>query len=138
MENQAEGRTVLVAEDDPDTREIVKWIIEEAGYRVVVAVDGREALEKASVYRPDVAVLDVMMPEVHGYSVCHRIKSSKLLEKTKVIMLTVKTSLADRRQAKEAGADAFLAKPIHAHLVQRTIQALLSAAPLPFSPEAAF
>lgn len=119
--------TVLVAEDDPGTREVIRLIVEGAGYRVLEAVDGLDAMEAVFNNRPDLVLLDVRMPEMHGYAVCHRIKSDEALKNTKVVILTAKTFAADRRQAEQVGADAFLSKPLNPPLILEKIKTLLSA-----------
>lgn len=113
-------KKVLIADDDESTQELLKHIVSSAGYDVATASDGQAALKAVLNIRPDLVLLDIMLPEVHGYSVCHQIKSNELLRNIKVIMLSAKSFPADRRQAQEVGADAFLSKPINpSELVDR-------------------
>jgi len=121
-------KKVLIVEDDESTQELLKHIVSAAGYDVATASDGQAGLSAVVNSPPDLVVLDVMLPEIHGYSVCHQIKSNEVLKVVKVLMLSAKSFPADRRQAEEVGADAFLAKPVNpAELVEK-IKSLLAAA----------
>jgi two-component system alkaline phosphatase synthesis response regulator PhoP len=103
---------ILIADDDEDILTVMRHVFESSGYDVAVARDGRAAVEVALDFRPDVMLLDIMMPETHGLSVCRQIKTHADLSKTKVVILSCKAFPADQRQAKEVGADAFYAKPV--------------------------
>jgi CheY-like chemotaxis protein len=118
---------VLIAEDDESTQELLRHIVSGAGFQVTTASDGQAALKAVLNIRPDLVVLDIMLPEVHGYSVCHQIKSNELLKTIKVVMLSAKSFPADRRQAEEVGADAFLSKPINPVDLIEKIRSLLAA-----------
>lgn len=118
---------ILIAEDDESTRELLKYIITSAGFDVDTASDGQLALNAVTNTPPDLIVLDIMLPEVHGYAICHQIKSSDALKKIKVLMLSAKSFPADRRQAQEVGADAFLSKPVNPGELIEKIKTLLAA-----------
>ena len=120
------SNTVLIAEDDDVTREMLRFIMQSAGYNVLTAADGKITLDEVVNHQPDLVLLDVMMPEVHGYSVCHKIKSDKVLNKIKVVFLTAKSFLADRRQAQSVGGDAFISKPVDPPVILETVGALLA------------
>jgi DNA-binding response OmpR family regulator len=117
---------ILVVEDDDSTQGLLKLIISGAGHDVDVAGDGQTALKEILNKQPDLVVLDVMLPEVHGYSVCHQIKNNEVLRSIKVLMLSAKSFPADRRQAEEVGADAFLSKPVNPSELVEKINALLA------------
>ncbi len=119
-------KKVLIAEDDESTQELLKHIVAGAGYAVTTASDGQSALKAILNTQPDLVVLDIMLPEVHGYSVCHQIKSNDILKTIKVLMLSAKAFPADRRQAEEVGADGFMSKPVNASELLEKIKSLLS------------
>lgn len=117
---------ILIAEDDDSTRELLSFIISNAGFEVLAYPDGQQALEAVRQGKPKLVVLDIMMPEMHGFSVCREIKSDPKLSGVKVLMLSAKSFAADRRQAEEVGADAFMSKPVNPEELLITIQSLLS------------
>src|SRR5688572_25802711 len=95
---------LLVVEDDEATRELLKHVLSGAGHDVRTADDGRKGLEAVAKKAPELIVLDIMLPEVHGFSVCHEVKHNPATQGVKVLMLSAKSFAADRRQAEEAGA----------------------------------
>ena len=119
---------ILVVEDDEATREFLRFVMENSGHRVETVADGQSALDAVAARPPDLILLDVMLPEVHGYEVCHRIKSAQPTGRIKVLMLTAKMFPADRRQAEDVGADDFLAKPVDPRLLVEHVNALLTGA----------
>src|SRR5262245_48485822 len=118
---------ILIAEDDESTRELLKYIVSNAGYQVETAADGLVAINAILNNPPMLVVLDIMLPEVHGFSICHQIKSSDALKNIKVLMLSAKAFPADRRQAESVGADAFLSKPVNPTELIQKIKSLLAA-----------
>jgi DNA-binding response OmpR family regulator len=100
---------VLVVEDDPTVREVLTTLLGFEGCDVEVAEDGETGLAAAMRMRPDVVLLDIMMPGLDGYAVCRTLKSEA--DPPKVVMVTAKTSKEDEDQGKDAGADAYLRKP---------------------------
>jgi DNA-binding response OmpR family regulator len=120
-----EQRTVLVADDDADTRAIVGSAVQMLGHSFVEACDGKQALTLAGQIEIDMAVLDVMMPEMHGTEVCTEIKKLEGGEFIPVLMLTARDSVKDKVTALEGGADDYLTKPFHYQELQARIKALL-------------
>jgi two-component system phosphate regulon response regulator PhoB len=116
---------LLVVEDDEATRELLSHILTNEGYEVCKAEDGRKGLDAVALENPALIVLDIMLPEVHGYSVCHQVKTNPATKGIKVLMLSAKSFSADRRQAEEAGADGFLAKPVNPVELLQAIKNLL-------------
>ncbi|HEX2030640.1 MAG TPA: response regulator [Actinomycetota bacterium] len=100
---------VLVVEDDPTVQEVLTTLLGFEGCQVEVAGDGRAGLEAAARLRPDVVLLDIMMPGMDGYDVCRALKSEP--DPPKVVMVTAKTSAEDERKGISLGADAYLRKP---------------------------
>lgn len=104
--------TVLIVEDDESTLQLLQFYVHWAGYKTVLARNGREALAMVEAEPPALAVVDIMLPEVHGIAVCHSIKTNPKTQKVPVLVVSVKNFPADHNQVKEAGADLFLAKPL--------------------------
>lgn len=104
-------RTVLICDDDPLMLDLVDFRLQSKGYKVERAGDGEEALEKVAALRPDVVVLDAMMPKTNGFEVLSRIKESPELADTIVVMLTARKAEQDIVSALEKGADEYLVKP---------------------------
>jgi len=122
LERLAKG-LVLVADDDPDIAELVKLHLEETGFRVAVAGRGVKVLEMARRQRPDLIVLDVLLPDMDGRAVLEALKSDPSTADIPVIMLTV---LADDGTAFELGAADFLTKPIEAEKLMESVRTALS------------
>lgn len=118
--DEAKG-VVLVVDDNESTRLLVEDTLEDEGYLIYTAENGRDGLTKLHQYHPDVVVLDVMMPGINGYEVCRSIRQDRHLADTRVIMLTARAFTDDRiRGLKEAGADDYLTKPFsNDELVER-------------------
>lgn len=102
---------VLVADDDGDIRDLVAFKLENAGYAVVAVADGDEALRQVREQRPELAVLDVMMPGMSGLDVLREIRADEDLVATKVILLTARARDVDVDAGFSTGADDYLTKP---------------------------
>ena len=117
--------TILVADDEAVLRALVRATLSSAGYDVLEAADGDEALELARSARPDLIVLDLMMPGKSGLDVLRELRADPELAATPVVMLTARTRAADREAAAEAGADRFLAKPFSPRELVRIVADVL-------------
>ena len=104
-------KTILLIEDNPEIRENTAEILELANYRVAVAENGKEGIEKAHAEKPDVIICDIMMPVLDGYGVLHMLNKSDELKDTPFIFLTAKTERNDFRKGMEMGADDYITKP---------------------------
>jgi two-component system, cell cycle response regulator DivK len=104
--------TVLVVDDNADTRVVVRWMLERWGYRVVEAADGREAYERAVEHRPDLVVMDLSMPVADGYEALRAIRACEELAHLPIIAVTSFDRLEARDGAEAAGFDHYLSKPI--------------------------
>lgn len=100
---------VLVVDDDPRVLDLVTTILRLAGAQTATAVDGEAGLALARVLRPDVVLLDIMMPRMDGYDVCRALKAAP--DPPKIVMITAKTSPEDELAALAAGADDYVRKP---------------------------
>ncbi len=116
---------VLVAEDDPDILQLVAFRLERAGYEVIQATDGEEALRLVTERQPDLAVLDVMMPKVTGYDVTRQIRENQATTQIPVILLTARVQEADVARGFEAGADDYIKKPFSPQELRSRVQAIL-------------
>jgi len=119
-------RTVLVADDDDDILELVSFRLERAGYKVITARDGQQALAAAQEHRPDLAVLDVMMPGLNGYEVTKQLRSGEATRDIPVILLTARVQEADVNRGFEAGADDYLRKPFSPQELRSRVQAIIA------------
>jgi DNA-binding response OmpR family regulator len=116
---------VLVADDDADVRELVVFRLERAGYEVITAGDGEEAVELALRRRPQVCVIDVMMPKLDGYEVTERLRASEELAGVAILLLTASVYEDSVERGFEAGADDYIKKPFSPKdLVERIAAAL--------------
>jgi len=105
------AETILVGDDDPDIARFVEVNLRSAGYDVAVAGDGEEALARAADLRPDLVLLDVMMPRIDGFEVAQRLRRSPTTANASIIMLTAKALSADKVTGLQAGADDYIIKP---------------------------
>lgn len=116
------GKTILVVDDEPKIVEVVKSYLEKSGYRVVCAYDGREALDSFDRCRPDLVVLDLMLPGLSGEHVCREIRAKSRIP---VIMLTAKTAEEDVLKGLNIGADDYITKPFSPRLLMAKIETVL-------------
>jgi DNA-binding response OmpR family regulator len=116
---------VLVADDDPDILALVGFRLERAGYEVLAARDGEEALTLALERQPDLAILDVMMPKLDGYEVTQRLRDNAATNGMPVILLTARVQEADITRGFEAGADDYIKKPFSPQELRARVQAIL-------------
>ncbi len=105
------GKRVLVAEDEANIIESLTFLLERAGFEIAVETDGQKALDAALANRPDVLVLDVMLPSLDGYEILRRLRADDRCASLPVLMLTAKGQREDRETALDCGADLFITKP---------------------------
>lgn len=117
------GASVLVVEDDKAVRSSLERALRLEGYRVAVAADGRAGLDAVTVGRPDVVVLDVMLPLLDGLSVCRELRQRG--DRTPVLMLTARAEIGDRVAGLDAGADDYLPKPFALEELLARLRALV-------------
>ena len=116
---------VLVADDDDDIRDLVAFRLDRAGYEVLRAGDGQQALDLAKEHVPDLAVLDVMMPKLTGYDVTRALRADAATSRIPVILLTARVQEADVARGFEAGADDYVKKPFSPQELKARVQAVL-------------
>ncbi len=125
MTGRTEQPLVLVADDDEDILALVAFRLERAGYAVVTAHDGEQALALAREKGPDLAVLDVMMPRLTGYEVTEHLRRDQATSRIPVILLTARVQEADVTRGFEAGADDYVTKPFSPQELRARVQAML-------------
>ncbi len=118
--------TIVVADDDPDVRDLVQFKLEQAGLDVVGVGDGPAALEACEQHVPDLVLLDVMMPGMSGLDVCRSLRRRTELAAVPVIMLTARAQESDIAQGFEAGADDYVVKPFSPRELNSRVQAALA------------
>ena len=125
------AKKILLVDDDPDLVKAVGMILESRKYEVATAYGGNEGLEKARTEKPDLIVLDVMMPDKDGYTVCKELKSDPELSKIPVLLLTavvshISTTRFTQQMGMETEADDFIDKPVEPSVLVKRIETLLS------------
>ncbi len=131
------AKKILVVEDHRDTRELLKYNLVAAGFDVAAAEDGQAGVSLAEAFRPDIVLLDLMMPGMDGFEVCRQLKSSSALSRIPVIMLTAKGEEIDKIVGLELGADDYVVKPFSPRELVLRIKAVLrrAGAPEPDAPK---
>lgn len=117
---------ILIAEDEPDIRELVAFTLRFAGYEVVVAHNGEEAVQLAARELPDLALMDVRMPRMTGYDACRAIKAHPDLKDMPVVFLSAKGQEAEIESGLEAGAEEYLLKPFAPDQLTERVRAILT------------
>lgn len=118
-------QTILVADDEEDVRELVAYRLTRSGYGVVEAIDGQQALELARDRKPDLAVLDVMMPRLDGYELTRKLRAEESLRSLPIILLTASAQENDVSRGFEAGADDYMKKPFNPDELVARVRAVL-------------
>lgn len=117
--------TLLLVEDDPDIRLVARMALTRAGFTVTVAADGAEALAAVAGNRPEVILLDWMMPDVDGPEVCRRLKANPASSGIPIIFLTARSQQAEIARGLELGAAGYIVKPFNALTLGAEVRALL-------------
>ncbi|MFI5330934.1 MAG: response regulator [Desulfobaccales bacterium] len=126
MEIPNELRVILIAEDSPTQAESLRYFLEQHGYQVVAAKNGREALDMMAGHKPHLLLSDIVMPEMDGYELCQFIRSDQGMKDLPVIFLTRLSDPADIMKSLECGADGFIIKPFKAETLIERIRLLIA------------
>ncbi len=118
-------KRILVVDDEPDLSELLAYNLHRAGYETRVAPNGRVALDLAATFKPDLIVLDVMMPELSGVEVAERLRRDKTTARIPIVMLTARTDEVDELKGLASGADDYVTKPFSMKVLEARIEAVL-------------
>jgi pilus assembly protein CpaE len=116
---------IMVVDDNEQNLELISTILELEGYEAATADSGEAALEKVGIFKPDLMLLDVMMPDMNGFELCRRLRQLPASMNMPVIMLTAASGEEDRIQARKVGANDLLGKPFNMDVLNEHIKALL-------------
>jgi len=108
----SKGR-ILVVEDNMDNYELVRFVLERAGYDVFLAVNGRDGVDAARLQKPDLILMDLSMPEMDGWLAAEKLKANDITKSIPLYALSAHTLPSDRKRALDAGYDGYISKPIH-------------------------
>ena len=117
--------TVLLVDDNVQNLELLQAFLESLPVKLITAVDGIDALEKVAEHKPDLILLDVMMPRMSGFQVCKRLKSDPKTRDIQILMVTALNELGDIEQANECGTDDFVSKPVNKLELLTRVKSLL-------------
>lgn len=116
---------ILIADDDPLGAELLEAYLAETDYELRTAGDGEQALQVVATWRPDLILLDVMMPRISGFEVCKRLRSDPATRAISILMITALDQPSDMDRAVEAGTDDFISKPINKTELLLRVRSLL-------------
>jgi DNA-binding response OmpR family regulator len=116
---------VLIAEDEPDTARLIQYHLRRHGYRTEVAPDGLTALNDVVESRPDLIILDLMLPQLHGLEVCRLVKASPVIRRVPIIILSAMATSDDKVAGFEVGADDYMTKPFDVPELIHRVKVLL-------------
>lgn len=117
--------TVLIVDDNPQNVELLQAFLEALPVKLITASDGIEALDKVAEHKPDLILLDIMMPRMSGFQVCRKLKSDPKTRDIQVLMVTALNELGDIEQASECGTDDFVSKPVNKFELLTRVKSLL-------------
>lgn len=121
-----EKNRILIVEDEESLLKLESILLSSKGYNVTGVMDGRSALEEVRINKPDLVLLDIMLPEIDGFEVCRQIKENPETRHIPVVMLTAKKNSQDLARGQQVGCDSYITKPFKSSKVLDTIQELLS------------
>ena len=122
---EEDTKRILIVDDTKDIIKLVKMYLEHYHYEVITAYDGQEGLDKARTDRPDLIILDLMLPKINGYKICGLLKRDKKYAKIPIILFTAKTQEKDIKLGEEVGADTYLTKPFEPEVLLSKIKELI-------------
>ena len=124
-ENKHMAKKILVADDSPTELNLMSQPFLKNGFEVVTATDGEEVLAKAEAEKPDLLVIDVIMPKLNGFQVCRKIKTTEATKNIPVILVTSKSQESDKFYGMKQGASAYVTKPFDEQELLKTVKGLL-------------
>lgn len=118
-------KKILVVDDDPYILMSLEFLMKKNGYQVIIARNGTEALEAINTVKPNLILLDIMMPDVDGYSICKHVKSKKELKDIHVVFLSAKTKETDVQKGLDLGASMYITKPFSTRDLMKKVNELM-------------
>jgi len=125
FEQEVQSATILIADDTEQNVELLQAYLDDLGCRTVAAYDGQETLDKVAEAKPDLILLDIMMPKMSGFEVCRKLKADPATAGIPVCMVTALTEEADIERAVDAGTDDFISKPVNRWELLTRVRSLL-------------
>ena len=125
MEPSTEKNRILIVDDNSANRELLEAYLVDIDCEIETAEDGQQAMEMAESFKPDLILLDVMMPKLSGFEVCQKLKSDPALKNTMILMVTALNELGDIERAVEAGTNDFLSKPVNRVELTKRVENML-------------
>ena len=126
MNQSAEAAKVLIVDDEPNIVLAIEFLLQREGYHTEKAYDGLQALEKVTLFQPDIVILDVMMPGMNGFELGQMIRQMPALEHTKIIFLTAKGTQNDKQTGYASGAEAYMIKPFDNDALVTTVNEMMA------------
>jgi two-component system alkaline phosphatase synthesis response regulator PhoP len=121
---ELKGKKILIADDEPDILEIIEYNLRKEGYEVATAKDGDDALTKVKSFKPDLVILDIMMPKKTGIQVCEILRAQPAYRDTLIMFLTALSDEGSQIRGLEMGADDFISKPISPKVLNSRVHAI--------------
>lgn len=118
------GKKVLIADDEPDILEIISYNLRQEGYETILAKDGEDALQKVKIFKPDLVILDIMMPHKNGMEVCRILRQDLQFAQTLILFLTAVSDEETHIKGLEYGADDYISKPVSPKVLVSKVNAL--------------
>ena len=119
------AKKILIVDDEPNLVKLLESRLKVNGYDVISAFDGQQGLDKVRQDKPDLVILDLMLPQLHGYEVCRQLRTDAVHKNIPIVMLTASGKATDIQEGLEQGANAYIAKPFKPEALLGIIQALL-------------
>jgi len=118
-------KVILIVDDEPKSLMLARDLLQVSGYTTIEATDGKQGVELAKTRKPDLILMDIMMPKMDGYTACHAIKTDEATSQIPVVMLTAVDYELNKEFAKEMGADGYITKPFNRQELQDVINQFL-------------
>ena len=119
------AKRILIVDDEADLVEVLALRLEANGYEVLRASDGQEGMDKARSEKPDLIILDLMLPKIDGYKVCRMLKFDEKYKKIPIILFTARAQEADKKTGEDVGCDTYITKPFDPQVLLAKIKELI-------------
>jgi len=120
------NKKILVIEDDPSALRFIEYTLEQEGYQVLAATNGLAGIRKAKNEEPDLIVLDIMLPGIDGFEICHRLRAEPQTAQLPILMLSAKAQEIDKATGLKVGADDYITKPADPSEIVSRVETLLA------------